>query len=249
MFKRSWRNEAGIVAFAPLFIIAAALLLTLTFKSLDKDGTLINTQNVLSESEDGDEDRSGSSEDGDDEESSDDNRSGSENRVSTQTRVRVEANGDAEDENEVEDEIEEEIEIEDEEDGTRSARIKIRSRDGEFEFEAEGVSARSNFPVSVNSETNELIITTPSGERVVTVLPDQAVENMIENGVIDQSLSIEIQDGQTEVEYEIDGVDEQKLLGLFRIAIARRARVSAENGEVLSVEQDLLSRFLDFLSV
>lgn len=48
------------------------------------------------------------------------------------------------------------------------------------------IAAQTNFPLTVNLETNELIVTTPKGSKVVTVLPDKAVENMLAANVLDQ---------------------------------------------------------------
>lgn len=47
------------------------------------------------------------------------------------------------------------------------------------------LTAQTRFPLRVNTETNELIVITPKGAKVVTVLPDKAVENMLAANVID----------------------------------------------------------------
>ena len=44
--------------------------------------------------------------------------------------------------------------------------------------------AISHFPIFINPVTNEMTITTPAGTRVVAVLPDQAVQNMLTKGII-----------------------------------------------------------------
>lgn len=48
------------------------------------------------------------------------------------------------------------------------------------------IFAQTHFPLMVNLETNELMVTTPKGTKVVTVLPDKAVENMLAANVLDQ---------------------------------------------------------------
>ena len=48
------------------------------------------------------------------------------------------------------------------------------------------LAARTNFPLMVNLDTNELIVNTPKGSKIVTVLPDAAVANMLAANVLDQ---------------------------------------------------------------
>ena len=80
-------------------------------------------------------------------------------------------------------EIEEgdEIEIGDGDDGV----VEVEPEDGGIVIKSNGTRTRTNFPLSVDSSTNELIVTTPSGVKRVTVLPDVAIANMIKAGFID----------------------------------------------------------------
>jgi len=63
--------------------------------------------------------------------------------------------------------------------------IEVTLEDDDFVIESNGVKTRTNFPLSVDSSTNELIVSTPAGTRRVTVLPDVAIANMIRGGFID----------------------------------------------------------------
>jgi hypothetical protein len=92
----------------------------------------------------------------------------------------------------IEDENGEEIEIPE---GTESAEFeiedpepttKIRSMKNSYAIIRNKIAAQTHFPLMVNLETNELIVTTPKGQKVVTVLPDKAVQNMLAANVIDQ---------------------------------------------------------------
>lgn len=92
----------------------------------------------------------------------------------------------------VEDENGEEIEVPE---GTESAEFeiedpeettKIRSLKNSYAVIRNKIAAQTHFPLMVNLETNELIVTTPKGQKVVTVLPDKAVQNMLAANVIDQ---------------------------------------------------------------
>jgi len=76
-----------------------------------------------------------------------------------------------------------EFEIEEPEDKTT---VKVRSLKNSYAIIRDKIAAQTHFPLMVNLETNELIVTTPAGQKTVTVLPDQAVKNMLAANVIDQ---------------------------------------------------------------
>lgn len=193
--------------------------------------------------------------------------------------------------------------------GAGVGRFEIESDDEDDEVEVKSendaalvirnkLAAQTHFPLMVNLETNELIVTTPKGQKVVTVLPDQAVAHMLAAKVLDQlggkggirwlesqeasasatpvatasatpiatasaepsaSPSAELAgeelpvtlttDEQGELVYEIRGVKFERLLGLILIGLNRTVIVSAETGELLSINQGIFTRLLDLLSI
>lgn len=202
-----------------------------------------------------------------------------------------------------------EFEIEEPEDKTT---VKVRSLKNSYAVIRDKIAAQTHFPLMVNLDTNELIVTTPAGQKTVTVLPDQAVENMLAANVIDQLggkgglLWLEYQASiatpsptpvatqaatptpvATEaatptpelsptptatatptpviplvegvinlvttdegvLAYEIQGIKYEKLFGFIKIMLKRKAIVSAETGELLGIDEDLLTRIIDFFSV
>lgn len=75
------------------------------------------------------------------------------------------------------------VNIEDSEDKNVT---KIRSTGNAAAVIRNRIAAQTHFPIMVNTDTNELIITTPAGSKVVAVLPDQAVQNMLAANVLDE---------------------------------------------------------------
>ncbi len=120
-------------------------------------------------------------------------------------------------------------------------------RKGQFE-------AETHFPVSINPTTNQLTVTTPAGVKTVAVLPDEAVNNLLKQKYIDSVASSSANTGivlgllNNEPAFQIQGVDNRNLFGLFPISVDKTSYVSAQNGQVLKVNQTFLSQLLSFLS-
>ncbi len=140
--------------------------------------------------------------------------------------------------------------------------IDIASEDGHMVVEHNSVRARTNFPLSINPETKELIVTTPAGERTVAILPDEAIQNMLAQGFLTRigsesvapaisttsatpASQVEISLHNGDVVYEVKGEKEQKFLGVIPVAIPRTILVSAQNGEVIGQSQSWLSALLN----
>lgn len=139
--------------------------------------------------------------------------------------------------------------------------VEVGGKEGEFVVRRGQTQARTNFPLSINLATNELVVTTPAGEKVVTVLPDQAVQNMLAANVIDQieeSTSgaslvrgiITLGERQGMPVYEIAGVRNHRFLGFIPVQTQVTAVVSAETGELVATEDvSLIEQAIGLLSV
>lgn len=106
--------------------------------------------------------------------------------------------------------------------------------------------------------TKELTVTTPAGSKVVTVLPQQAINNMLAAHVMTDVISekadnelasipnlvkLEVENGV--LGYKVKGTKTHKLLGFIPIKTSVTAFVSAENGQVVTSTDSLLGRILN----
>ena len=162
-----------------------------------------------------------------------------------------------------EDESGEEVEIEDEdleelEQEIEDSGIKVATESGRIKFGG-NQNAITNFPLSINPTTNELIVTTPAGEKIVTILPDQAIANLLATNIVNvieasesagtstaASIELTVRDGK--VVYEIDGKKKSRLFGFIPVDTKIKAFVSAETGNVVAKQESILSRVVDLLS-
>lgn len=146
--------------------------------------------------------------------------------------------------------INEALKDEDVEVGTGSGNL-LTIRRGQIE-------AETHFPLSLDPKTNTLTVTTPAGVKNVTVLPDQAVNNLLRQRFIDRISSQSATGAPQNIilgllnndpTFQINGVDDQKFLGLFPVGIAKTSFVSAVNGQVVKVDETFLNRLLDLFSL
>ena len=128
---------------------------------------------------------------------------------------------------------------------------RLRIRRGLFE-------AETHFPLSINPTTNTLTVTTPAGVKDVAVLPDQAVSNLLRLQFIDRIASGSAEENPTGIKlgllgnspvFQILGSDDQKLFGFIPVSVNKTSFVSAENGNVVKIDETFLNRLLDLFSI
>ncbi len=163
------------------------------------------------------------------------------------------------DENELS-ELEDETETELEDEG-----LEVEALDEDtVAFTKNKTSAITNFPLSVDIGTNLLILSTPEGQRIVTILPDQAIQNLLKTGIvntIDASADTQILDQlasgneivklelkNKDIVYRIKGSKEHKILGFIPVNSPTTAFVSANSGNVVAQERSVLTSFVDLIS-
>ncbi len=138
--------------------------------------------------------------------------------------------------------------------GTTSARG--------FSITNKETKAETEFPVSVNLASRTLSVDTPLGQKELTVLPNQAVQNVLGQKIIDRvsdnSLSgtsgaqlqlIQLKLFANHPVFQVQGVDDKKFLGIVPVAIQKTTLVSAETGQVINTNTDLINTILNLLSL
>lgn len=126
--------------------------------------------------------------------------------------------------------------------------------------------AVTDFPISVDLATNQVFVTTPTGQKTVTVLPEQAIQNLIAANIVNRIggnaiVNEAVNNNLTSVSqlitlgekngipvYEITGISDQKLLGFIPVKVEKDLTVSAVTGNVLSSDISFGARILDVLS-
>lgn len=139
--------------------------------------------------------------------------------------------------------------------------IEITGSSGSaVELHKHGVKALTEFPLSIDPTTHELTITTPSGVKQVTILPDQAVENVLKSKVLSDietegstdsaevTKTTSLTELNNEAVFEIHGVSQKRLLGLFPVGFAKTTFVSATNGDIVQTDESAFNKLLEAIS-
>lgn len=134
-----------------------------------------------------------------------------------------------------------------------SSRVILASNDGIFYIKQRGIMAQTSFNIILNSNTDELLAETQSGERVIKVLPYEAVAPLVKTNILSEISPsgkielIELEEG--ELVYEIKGERKHSIFSFFNMPAEVLVTVSATTGKVLAVDTPSWSRILSFLSV
>lgn len=176
----------------------------------------------------------------------------------------VEASREAE--NELLEEANEKLEEED---------IKIASTSAGLGFVHHGKKVRTNFPLTIDPSTGQLFVTTPAGTKVVAILPQTAIDNMLRAGILTHvegspspspsppesttsasatpsatvaGAAIELTQVHDQPAYIISGIRQQNFLGIVPVDIKLKAVVSIQDGQLVDVQQGIIARILDIFS-
>lgn len=176
-------------------------------------------------------------------------------KVEIETKVKS-GEGETELENEAENEAVKEVEAE-----LEKEDVKVATAPGQIALVNKRAGALTSFPLSVDPTTRQLTVTTPSGSKVVAVLPQQAINNLLASHVMDDVVNEKVENNlasipqmiKMEVEngvlgFKVKGTKTHKLLGLIPIKTGVEGFVSAENGQVVETSESLLGRILDRLA-
>lgn len=258
--RKLGKNTLPLLAITALFLSVALVNYD---KSLVSNSN--STQSVLSESDENKEDEKKEEkveekkEVRNEERKQEEKKSGETIRIEDKrTRVKIEVKNRVSNRNEIkiEDDDIDEVEIDDENELDDETETEDEDEtESEFEEESEVASPdgsvnRFKLKIKTRTTAGKTIIETASGEVEVENDPEDTVNDLVENGLIDNPTTIEVKENEREkVEFEIQGTDSKKFLGIFEVVIPKTITVSSETGEVVSTNQNVWSRIISLLSI
>lgn len=131
----------------------------------------------------------------------------------------------------------------------RNGSTDIRSTEKGFEIEKGNVKVKTNLPISIQTDTKQLSIVTPTGTKTITTLPDEAKNTVESSGFARQvvgDITLE-QDGE-DVVFRMNTVNTKRMFGLLPVQVNREVEVSATTGQITGTTQSFGQRLLDLFS-
>ncbi len=222
------------------------------------------TQSVLSDS-DQLEDENKSEDKKEDDKKDEDKKEDNKKDDSVDEKIDYKSNIDSKNEKLKTIKIEEEIEIEEDEsiddqsieNNHQSDEENVSDSENESEIEIESEAGSQNgttnkFKLKIKSKVvdGKTVVETTSGEVEVETDPDDAINSLVEDGFIDEPSFFEAKLNNGEkVEFEVQGIEIKKFLGLFEVNLPKTVTIDAETGSVTSSNQNIWTRFLSLLSI
>jgi len=134
--------------------------------------------------------------------------------------------------------------------------IRVRAQADRFIIEQSGLgqSATTKLPITIDTETNSISVTTPFGIVKVQQLPAQAIEQVLAANILDRVTSTELDQSQTQTDdpnkqvvFRIKGVKNTSFLGIIKVDAPILTEVSAITGQTTLVQQPWFLNAFGFL--
>ncbi len=127
-------------------------------------------------------------------------------------------------------------------------KLLIGKRDGHFTIQQSGITVNTLLPIQINPKTAKLSLTTSSGENYLYVLPRDAIRSILRTKVItDTKGDLELTEVNDSLVYKIPGEKVIPLLNLYNYSFAFDSYVSAQTGELVSVDAPTWYKIFGFL--
>ena len=125
--------------------------------------------------------------------------------------------------------------------------LDFESEGEHFKFTANGVTALTQLPISIDEATSSLVVTTPAGEKIVTILPDEALQILRNSLLISSAEKIQLVQNGEKLTFKVNGKKQGRLFGFIPVSADVESEVNAETGEALTVSQPIWFRLLSGL--
>jgi len=129
-------------------------------------------------------------------------------------------------------------------------KIEVSTADGQFVLHENGLVAKTEYPVEIDSEEAKIGVKAPSGIRYLEVLPQTAFETLVNARTIDEidktneAMTL-TEDNAGELHYVVHG---EKALDLkvYKMNVPVTATLSATTGKLLTVDAPIWFKVIGF---
>lgn len=128
-------------------------------------------------------------------------------------------------------------------------QVSINVFDGRFAIKQKEVVALTDYPINIDSKTAKLSVTTESGDRLVSVLPFNAIESLLRTKIISRIAEggVDLIEEERELTYRVSGEKLINILNVYTYPIQMNISVSASTGEIINIDAPLWYKAISFL--
>ena len=131
--------------------------------------------------------------------------------------------------------------------------IKLGVIGDKLSIEQRNIIALTSLPINIDPARKELSLTTSSGRRYVSILPQEAVDSLMRTKLIstynpDSELEI-VEDENGNAIYLIEGKKIVDILNVYDYELDVSARMSATTGELIGIDNPEWLKYFNFLFV
>lgn len=129
-------------------------------------------------------------------------------------------------------------------------KVTIGLEDGRFRITQNDVTAVTDLPITIDSGTAKITITTDTGDQIIGVLPYQALQSVVRMRIINKTNSdntVALEEKAGRLVYKITGEKVVNILNVLDYNVPVSTHVSAFSGEVISVDQPVWLRLVGFM--
>ncbi len=135
----------------------------------------------------------------------------------------------------------------------RAKVIKLGVVGDRLSIEQRNITALTSLPINIDPTRKELSLTTSSGRRYVSILPQEAVDSLMRTKLIstynpDSELEI-VEDESGNAVYLIEGKKIVDVFNVYDYEIDVAARMSATTGELIGIDNPEWLKYFNFLFV
>lgn len=134
------------------------------------------------------------------------------------------------------------------EDGTS---IKVSPTTDGFNLSQNSTTATTRVPVTIDTETEQVLLPTDSGLVALTLMPETAIQLPEVQDRLDQITSIELLTAKTSQTpaYSISGTQTKRLLGLFNVSINKSLNLDTHSLEATETISNSVDQWLNRFSI
>jgi hypothetical protein len=128
-------------------------------------------------------------------------------------------------------------------------RIYFGIDGGKFTIIERGVTAVTEFPINIVSKTAQVSVTTQTGERYLAIFPYEAYQSALRAKVLSEkggTINL-IENSQGILSYRISGEKRINLFDIYTLSKPITTEISAQTGEVVSVQAPIWFKIASFI--